>query len=92
MENVGVLWHPLISLLMQSRPSHVLIIILSNKVEFLLEGIKKGHPSGSFYECYICVWYLPVTFPSIFDMGNGFKERKGDLFNVNFFLNTVITL
>jgi hypothetical protein len=35
---------------------------------------------------------LPVTFPLIFDMGNGFKESEGDLFDVEIFLNKVITL
>jgi hypothetical protein len=28
---------------------------------------------------------LPVTFPPIFDMGEGFKESEGDLFSVKIF-------
>jgi hypothetical protein len=82
--------------LMQSHPSHVLVIIVSNRVEFLLEGINKGHPSGSCPKCHrlIFIMSLPVTFPPIFDMGKGFKERVKVIFLVseNFFFNRVITL
>jgi hypothetical protein len=47
MEDVGVLWHHLISLLTQSCPYHVPVIIFSNRVVFILEGINKINPSGS---------------------------------------------
>jgi hypothetical protein len=79
---------------MQSHPSHVLVIIVSDRVELLLEGIYKGHPSGFSPEwCrFIHGVPLPVTFPPRSDMGKGFKECEGDIFTVeNFFLDRVIT-
>jgi hypothetical protein len=89
MKCVSVLRHCLISFLAQSRPFHVLVIIVSNRVEFLLKGIYKGRPSGfSPQWCrFICGVPLLVTFPPRSDMGKGFKEHKGDLFTVNFFLD-----
>jgi hypothetical protein len=77
---------------MQGCPSHIMVIIASNMVEILLEGIQKDCLGGLSPEwCrFICGVPLPVTFPPIFDMGKGFKEHKGD-FHRKFFLNRVIT-
>jgi hypothetical protein len=51
-------------------------------VVFLLEGITKGCPSGVYpkYCRLIFIMSLLVTFPPIFDMGNGFEEQEGDIF------------
>jgi hypothetical protein len=94
MEYVGVLQHRLVSFLTQSFSSHVLVIIVSNMVEFLLEGINKGRPSGSCpkFHKLIFIISLTVTFPPTFDMGKGFKESEGDLFGVEKVLNRVIPL
>jgi hypothetical protein len=75
----------------KSHPSRVLVTIVSNNVELLLEGINKGHPSEPYPECHrlMFVMSFPVTFPPIFDIGEGFKESKGDIFKVIFFLNNV---
>jgi len=77
---------------MQSHPSRALVIIVFDRVELLIEGIKKGHPSGSCPEFHILilVMSLLVTFPPIFDTGEGFKDNEGDIFNVRNFLNRVI--
>jgi hypothetical protein len=93
MKDVGVLWHYLVSLLTQSHPSHRLVIISSNRVELILEGIHKGHPGRFSPELrrFICGVPLSVTFPPRFDMGKGFKVHEGDLFTINFFLDRVIT-
>jgi hypothetical protein len=87
MEDIGVLWHILVSFILQSCPSHVLVIIISNRVDILLEGINKGHPSGFFPEFHrlIHVLSLPVTFPPISNMGKGFKDREGDISMLKFF-------
>jgi hypothetical protein len=45
MEYVFVIQHHLVLLLMQSCPSRVLVIIDSNRVVLILEGINKIHPS-----------------------------------------------
>jgi hypothetical protein len=94
MEDVGVLQHHLVYFLMQSHTSCVLVIIVSNRVEFLLEGINKGHPSGSCLECHRCVFvmYFIVKIPPIFDMGNGFNKRESDIFGVGKTLNRVIPI
>jgi hypothetical protein len=69
-----------------------LVIIVSDRVELLLEGINKGRPSGSCPEFHILVFVMSllVTFPPIFDMGEGFKDNEGDIFSVGNFLNRVI--
>jgi hypothetical protein len=91
MGDVSVLQHYLVSFLMQS-PSHVLVIIVSNRVELLIDGINKDHPSGSYPKFHRLTvdMYLLVTFPPIFNMGEGFKEREADLFSVREILNKVI--
>jgi hypothetical protein len=93
MKDVSVLQHRLVSFLMQSCPSHVLVIIVFDKVELLLEGTYKGLPSGfSPKWCrFIYGVPLPITFPPRSDMGKGFKESKGDLFALRIFLDRVIT-
>jgi hypothetical protein len=92
MEDVSVLWTP--SGLFPDVESSISCTghHSFDRVELLLEGINKGHPSGSCPEFHrlIFIMSLLVTFPPIFDMGEGFKESEGDLFSVNFFLNRVI--
>jgi hypothetical protein len=68
-------------------------IIVSNRVEILLEGIYKGHPSGFSPEWHRFIHGvpLPVTFPPTSDMGKGIKEHKGDIFTLGNFLDRVIT-
>jgi hypothetical protein len=79
---------------MQTFPSHVLVIIISNRIVFLLEGIDKRFPSGSWPKnCrLISNMLLTVCLPPIFDMGKGFKEHKGDFYIVGKFLDREITL
>jgi hypothetical protein len=76
-----------------SPPSHILVIIASNRVEILLEGIHKGYPGGFSpkWHRFIHRVPLPITFPPIFDMGKGFKEHKGDIFTIRKILDRVIT-
>jgi hypothetical protein len=63
-------------------------------VVFILEGIKKIHPSGFWPKnCrLISNMFLTLSFPPISDMGKGFKEHKGDFFTVGNFLDREITL
>jgi hypothetical protein len=94
MEDIGVLWHCPVSLLRQSCASHVLVIIVSNMVEFLLEDITKSCPNGLYPKCcrLISVMALLLTFPPTFDMGKGLKSANVIFFYVQQILNRVITL
>jgi hypothetical protein len=94
MKYVGVLRHRLVSLLPQSRPYRVLVIIFFDMVELLLEGINKGFPSGFSLETHRFIHGvpLPVTFPHNSNMGKGFKECEGDIFHRRFFLERILTL
>ena len=94
MEYISILWHYLVSFLTQCHPSGVLVIIVFDRVEFLFDGIDKRFPSGFYFEYLRFILCLPlaVPIPPIFDMGEGLKEREGDLFNVEFFLNREVTL
>jgi hypothetical protein len=69
---------------MQCGPSHVLVIIVSHRVIFLLDRIHKKIPSGldPKYSRLLCGIFLPVSFPPMFDMGESLKECKGDIFSV----------
>lgn len=66
----------------------VLDIIIPNKLEFILEGIKKCFLSGP-HQNYCKLTFtmsLLATFPPIFHTNKGFQKNKCDLFIVIFFL------
>jgi hypothetical protein len=94
MEDVRVLRHHLVFLLMQSCPSRVLVIIDSNMVVLLLEGINKIRPSGLWGKnCrLISDMFLTVSFPPISDMGKSFNESECDFFTIGKILDREITL
>jgi hypothetical protein len=61
---------------MQCGPSHVLVIIVSHRVIFLLDHIHKNIRSGlgPKYSRILCGVFLPVSFLPMFDMGDNLKE------------------
>jgi hypothetical protein len=92
MEGIFEIRHYLVPLLMQRGPYHVLVIIISHRVIFLLDYIYKKIPSG-FNPKYSRLLYgnlLPVIFPPMFDMGESLKECKGDIFSVKKTVNKEI--
>jgi hypothetical protein len=93
MEGIGELRHYLAPLLPQCGPSHVLVLIVANRVILFLYRIHKKIPSGldPIYFRLLCVTLLPVSFPPMFDMGERFKECEGDLFFVEKIVNREIT-
>jgi hypothetical protein len=93
-EGICELRHCLTPLLVQCGPSHVLVVIISNKVILFLEGINKSHPSGSWPKnCRLILgMLLTVSLPPISDMGKGLKEHEGDFFTVGKNLDREITL
>jgi hypothetical protein len=78
---------------MQCGPSHVLVLIVSNKVILFLYHIHKKVPSGlsPIYSRLLCGNFLPVIFPPMFDMEEILKECEGDLLLVEEIMNREIT-
>jgi hypothetical protein len=93
MKGVGELRHCLALLLMQRGPSHLLVIIITNRVILLLDHIHKKISSGidPIYSRLLCGNFLPESFPPMFDMGEIFKEDKGHIFLVRKIVNREIT-
>jgi hypothetical protein len=89
MEGIDELQNYLAPLLLQFGPSHVLVLIVSNRVILLLYRIHKKISSG-INPIYFRLLYgtlLPISFPPMFDLGESFKECEGDLFFVRKFVN-----
>jgi hypothetical protein len=76
MEDVGVLQDHLASLVTHSCQSRVLVIIVFNRVEFLLEGMNKIHQSGLYPKFCRLIYVVALLkhFPPISNMGKGLKE------------------
>jgi hypothetical protein len=93
MEGIGELWNCLAPLLPQCGPSHVLVLIVSNRVILFLYRIHKKIPSGigPIYSRLLCGNFLPVSFPPMFDMRESFKECEGYLFFVKKIVKREIT-
>lgn len=79
---------------MQSYLSCVLLIVASNKVVLLSEGIKKICPSGFSSKHFELLYdmLLTLSLPPIFDTGNNLKECKGDIFSIWKIVDGEITL
>jgi hypothetical protein len=77
----------------QCGPSHVLVLIVANRVIMFLYRIHKKIPSGigPIYSRLLYGTLLPVSFPPMFDMRERFKECEGDLFFVGKIVNREIT-
>jgi hypothetical protein len=91
MEGIG---EPLLApLLPQCGPSHVLVLIVANRVILFLYRIHKKIPSGlgPIYSRLLCGTLILVSFPPMFDMRESFKECEGDLFFVRKIVNREIT-
>jgi hypothetical protein len=93
MEGIGELWNCVAPLLPQCGPSHVLVLIVSNRVILFLYRIHKKIPSGigPIYSRLLCGSFLPISFPPMFDMREIFKECEGDIFFVGKIVNREIT-
>jgi hypothetical protein len=96
MDGIGELWNFLAPLFPQCGPSHVLVLIVANRVILFLYCVHKKIPSGlsrgPIYSRLLYGTFLPVSFPPMFDMGYIFKECEGDLFPVGKKVNREITV
>jgi hypothetical protein len=81
------------ALLMQCGPSHVLVLIVANRLILFLYRIHKKIPSGidPIYSRLLYGTFLPVSFPPMFDMRESFKECEGDILFVEKIVNREIT-
>jgi hypothetical protein len=93
MEGISEIWNCLAPLLLQCGPSHLLVLIVANRVILFLYRIHKKIPSGldPIYSRLLCGTLLPISFPPMFDMGESFKECEGDIFSVGKIVNREIT-
>ena len=94
METIGELRNLLAPLFPQCGPSHVLVLIVANRVILFLYRIHKKIPSGldPIYFKLLCGTPLPVSFLPMFGMGESLKECEGDFFPVGEIMNREITL
>jgi hypothetical protein len=94
MEGIGELQNCLAPLLSQCGPSHVLVLIVANRVILFLYHIHKKIPSGlgPIYSRLLYGTFLLVSFPPMFNMGESFKECEGDLFPFGKMVNKEITI
>jgi hypothetical protein len=94
MEGIGEIHKNLAPLLPQCGLSHVLVLIVSNRIILFLYHIHKKIPSGlgPIYSRLLCGIFLPVSFPPMFDMGEILKEYEDDIFPVGEIMNREITL
>jgi hypothetical protein len=93
MESICELRHCLAPLFPQCGPSHVLVVIVTNREILFLDRIHKKIPSGldPIYSRLLCGTLLPVSFPPMFDIGERLKECEGDLFLVEKIVNKETT-
>ena len=93
MEGIGEIRNYLAPLLPQCGSSHVLVLIVSNRIILFLYRIQKKIPSGidTIYFKLLCGTLLPISFPPMFDMGESFKECEGDILFVEKYVNKEIT-
>jgi hypothetical protein len=93
MEGIGELRNCFGPLLPQCGPSHVLVLIVANRVILFLYYIHKKIPSGidPIYSRLLCGTFLLLSFPPMFDMRERFKECEGDIFFVRKYVNREIT-
>jgi hypothetical protein len=93
MEVICELQQCLVPLFPWCGTSHVLVIIVTNRVILLTDYIHKKIPSGlnPIFSRLLCGTLLQVSFQPMFDMGEILKECEGDIFLVKKIVNTEIT-
>jgi hypothetical protein len=93
MESIGEIQNCLAPLLLQCGPSHVLVLIVSNRVILFLYCIHKKIPSwlDPIYSKILYGTFLLVQFSPMFDIGESLKECAGDVFLVREIMNKEIT-
>ena len=93
MERICELHHYLVPLMMECGPYHVLVVVVSNREIFFLDGIHKRVPCGldPKHSRILYGVFLTVILPPMFDMGDHLKEHKGDIFPIGKIMDGEIT-
>jgi hypothetical protein len=93
MEIIYELWHYLAPLLPSCGPSHVLVVIVIDKLILILDCIYKRIPSGinPIYSKLLYGTSLPISFPPMFEMRESLKVCECDLFPIGKIVNREIT-
>jgi hypothetical protein len=82
MEYICELWHYLVPFLSQCGPSHVMVIVASNRVVLFLNTIPEIIPSWVTANIgFLSGLFLTKSLPPILDMGDGLKDCKGNIFS-----------
>jgi hypothetical protein len=78
---------------MQCGPSRVLVVVVSSRVILFLDGIHKRVPSGLIpkYSKLLYGFFLIVSLPPMFDMGDHLKAHNGDIFPIGKIMDREIT-
>jgi hypothetical protein len=86
MKNIGEIWYYLVpNFLMQGGPSCVVVLVVdSNRVVLLFNGIPEGIPCGGNkkYCRFLYVPLLRVSIPPVLNMGDGLEECKSNIFPI----------
>jgi hypothetical protein len=84
MENIGEIWYCPVPFLTRHGPSCVLVLVPSDRVVFLFNGILEGIPCGG--NCKYCRFLygplLRLSIPPVLNLGDGLKEGKSNIFLV----------
>jgi hypothetical protein len=74
MENIGEIWYFMVPFLTQVGPSSVLVLIASNRIALLFNGIPDGIPCGGDHKYCIFLYgpLLIVNIPQVLNMGDDF--------------------
>jgi hypothetical protein len=93
MEGISELQNCLAPLFLSCGPSHVLILIVANRVIFFLYHNHKkiSIGLGPIYSKLLCVRLLPISFKPMFDIVESFKKCEGDIFPIGKIMNKEIT-
>lgn len=84
MENIGEIWYCLVPFLTQGGPSNVFVLVASNRVVFLFNGIMEGIPCrGNQKHCrFLYGPFLKVSVPLVLNIGDGLEEWKSNIFHI----------
>jgi hypothetical protein len=84
MENIGEIWYCLVPFLTQGGPSGVLVLVASNRVVLLFNGIRERIPCrGNHKYCrFLYGPFLRVSIPPVLNMVDDLEEFKSNLFPI----------
>jgi hypothetical protein len=94
MENIVEILYCLVPFLMQRDPCFVLVLIASNRVVLLFNGIHEGIPCVGDHKYFIFLYgpFLRVSIPLVFNTGDDLEECKSNIFPIGKIVDRKIPL